>query len=120
VEQIAASSGMPLSKVERYAGPVLSERERVLEQVRNTFVSSTRSGPAALRLGDAVDRRLADTTGVRLETVTWSARREQSGVWLVELSFVSQSRRRQGGLALRRRSSGGRRRRQLGGAAVAR
>jgi hypothetical protein len=44
VEQIAASSGMPLSKVERYAGPVLSERDRVLEQVRNSFLSAVGTG----------------------------------------------------------------------------
>jgi hypothetical protein len=67
-----------------------------------------------------VDQRLAETTGVRLETVTWSARREQSGVWLVELSFVSQSRRRKVGLALRRRPPAGHPRGQRGRAHVAR
>ena len=89
VEQIAASSGMPLAKVERYAGPVLSERERVLEQVRNSFVGSVGRGSTEMRLGDVVDRRLADSVGVRPDSITWSARREPSGVWLVELNYVS-------------------------------
>jgi hypothetical protein len=94
VEQIAASSGMPLAKVERYAGPVLSERERVLEQVRNSFVGSVGRGSTEMRLGGVVDRRLAESVGVRPDSITWSARREPSGVWLVELSYVSHSRRR--------------------------
>jgi hypothetical protein len=93
-EEIAASAGVPLAKVERYARPVLSERERVLDQARAGFVSRSRLGESALPLGEAVDRHLADTTGVRLETVSWSTRREESGSWLVELSYVSQARRR--------------------------
>ena len=93
-EEIAASAGVPVSKIERYAGPVLSERERVLDQARAGFVSRSRLGASALPLGEAVDRHLADTVGVRLETVEWSARREDTGHWLVELSYVSQARRR--------------------------
>jgi hypothetical protein len=93
-EQIAASAGVPVAKIERYAGPVLSERERVLDQARAGFVSRSRLGESALPLGEAVDRHLADTVGVRLETVEWSARREESGTWLVELSYISQARRR--------------------------
>ena len=93
-EEIAASAGVPVTKIERYAGPVLSERERVLDQARAGFVSRSRLGASALPLGEAVDRHLSDTVGVRLETVEWSARREEAGTWLVELSYVSQARRR--------------------------
>jgi len=93
-EQIAAAAGVPVSKIERYAGPVLSERERVLAQARAGFVTRSRLGASALPLGEAVDRQLTDTTGVRLETVEWSTRREETGSWLVELSYVSQARRR--------------------------
>lgn len=93
-EEIAASAGVPVTKIERYAGPVLSERERVLDQARKGVVSRSRLGESVLPLGEAVDRHLADTVGVRLETVTWSARREEAGTWLVELSYVSQARRR--------------------------
>ena len=93
-EQIAASAGVPVARIDRYAGPVLSERERVLDQARAGFVSRSRLGPSALPLGEAVDRHLAETTGVRPETVGWSTRREESGSWLVELSYVSQARRR--------------------------
>ncbi|TAL25918.1 MAG: DUF3071 domain-containing protein, partial [Frankiales bacterium] len=93
-EEIAASAGVPLTKIERYAGPVLSEIERVLDQARAGFVSRSRLGESALPLGEAVDRHLADTVGVRLETVAWSARREEVGTWLVELTYVSQARRR--------------------------
>jgi hypothetical protein len=93
-EEIAASAGVPVSKIERYAGPVLSERERVLDQARAGFVTRSRLGESSLPLGEAVARHLSETTGVRLETVSWSTRREESGTWLVELAYVSQARRR--------------------------
>ena len=94
VEQIAATAGVPISKIERYAGPVLSERERVLDQARAGYVSRSRLGASALPVGEAVDRHLADTAGVRPESVAWSARREEVGSWVVEVSYVSQARRR--------------------------
>ncbi|MCY7365589.1 MAG: DUF3071 domain-containing protein, partial [Frankiaceae bacterium] len=94
VADIAATAGVPIGKIERYAGPVLSERERVLDQARSGYVSRSRLGASALPLGEAVDRHLADTTGVRPESVAWSARREEAGTWVVEVSYVSQARRR--------------------------
>ena len=96
-EQVAASAGVPVAKINRYAGPVLAERERVIAQARAGFVSRSRLGASALPLGEAVDRHLALTTGVRAETVAWSARREETGSWVVELSYVSQARRRSAG-----------------------
>ncbi|MCW2679776.1 MAG: hypothetical protein JWM62_1177, partial [Frankiales bacterium] len=93
-EQVAASAGVPVAKIDRYAGPVLAERERVIAQARAGFVTRSRLGASAVPLGEAVDRHLAETTGVRLETVEWSARREDGGTWLVELSYISQARRR--------------------------
>ncbi len=94
VAAIAASAGVPIGKIERYAGPVLSEIARVLDEARAGYVSRSRLGASALPLGRAVDQHLAETTGVRPETVTWSARREQAGTWLVQVSYVSQARRR--------------------------
>lgn len=91
-EQIAASAGVPVSRVERFAGPVLSERERIIEEARATYVGRSRRGPSTLPLGDAVDAALAETSGLRPESVTWTARRLESGHWLVQVSYVARAR----------------------------
>jgi hypothetical protein len=93
-EQIAAAAGVPVARVERYAGPVLSERERIIEDVRAGFVSRSRRGPSQLPLGDAVDAALAETSGLRADSVTWTARRLESGHWLVQVSYVARARTR--------------------------
>jgi hypothetical protein len=93
-EQIAASAGVPVARVERFAGPVLSERERIIDEARATYVSRSRRGPSTLPLGDAVDAALAETSGLRPESVTWTARRLESGHWLVQVSYVARARTR--------------------------
>ena len=95
-EEIAASAGVPVARVERFAGPVLSERERIIDEARAAFLSRGRLGPSLLPLGDAVDAALAETPSLRPETVTWSARRLDSGHWLVQVSYVSRARTRTG------------------------
>lgn len=94
VEQIANAAGVPIQRVERFAGPVLSERERVIEEARAGFVSRNRRGASLLPLGDAVDAALAETSGLRPESVTWTARRLESGHWLVQISYVARARTR--------------------------
>ena len=91
-EQIAASAGVPVARVERFAGPVLSERERIIEEARATYVSRSRRGPSTLPLGDAVDAALAETSGLRPESVGWTARRLESGHWLVQVTYVARAR----------------------------
>lgn len=93
-EQIAASAGVPVARVERFAGPVLSERERIIEEARATYVSRSRRGPSTLPLGDAVDAALAETSGLRPESVVWTARRLESGHWLVQVSYIARARTR--------------------------
>ena len=95
-EEIAASAGVPVARVERFAGPVLSERERIIDEARAAFLSRGRLGPSLLPLGDAVDAALAETPSLRPETVTWTARRLDSGHWLVQVSYVSRARTRTG------------------------
>src|SRR4051812_399091 len=91
-EQIAASAGVPVVRVERFAGPVLSEREKIIEQARAAFLSRGRLGPSLLPLGDAVDAVLAETPSLRSDSVSWSARRLDSGHWLVRVPSVARAR----------------------------
>ncbi len=91
-QQIADAAGVPVARVERFAGPVLSERERILDQARAAFLTRGRLGPSQLPLGDAVQASLAETDSLKPETVQWATRRLDSGHWLVQVSFVARAR----------------------------
>jgi hypothetical protein len=93
-EQIANAAGVPVARVERFAGPVLSERERIIEEARAAYVSRNRRGASLLPLGDAVDAALAETSSLRPESVSWTARRLESGHWLVQVAYVARARAR--------------------------
>ncbi len=91
-QQIADAAGVPVARVERFAGPVLSERERIIDQARAATLTRGRLGPSQLPLGDAVQAALAETDSLKADSVTWSARRLDSGHWLVQVSYVARAR----------------------------
>ncbi|MFJ5859818.1 septation protein SepH [Pseudarthrobacter sp. NPDC092439] len=92
---VAELSGLPLSKVERYEGPVLAEREYVAQQARKVEVAAPAPGHDAYRaaFGDS-PATLADMVGHRLSAhgidpsgVEWDSWRRQDGTWTVSASF---------------------------------
>ena len=95
-EQVARIAGVPVTRVLRYAGPVMSERARMVDEARAATMTKARGGPSALPLGEAVDRHLAGTAGLKTETVDWAARRRDDGTWVVSLSFTARGRSRTG------------------------
>lgn len=86
-EDIAKVARIALSRVMRYAGPVLSERDRIVEQAQGAVLKRARGPELSTPLGEVVDKRLAETVGLRPETVVWTARRRDDGAWVVELSY---------------------------------
>jgi len=90
-EQIAASAGVPVARVERYAGPVLSEREKVINGARAAVLARSRRGLSGLPMGEAVAQHLSQAAGYKPESTRWSARREPSGRWVIELSYVARA-----------------------------
>jgi hypothetical protein len=95
-EEIAASAGIAVERVERFAGPVWSEQEKILQRARATPLLHSRRGLSALPLGEAVDAHFAQIDSLRPESVAWSARREEAGTWIVEVSYVARARTRSG------------------------
>ena len=81
-EQVAASSGMPLDRVLRFASAVLQERDRVVSQARTTAVRP-RSADA---LGTLVEERLV-SRGTDPATLHWDAWRGEDGGWVVRLGW---------------------------------
>jgi hypothetical protein len=87
VEQVAKAANVALSRVMRYAGPVISERDRVVDQARAHPLRRPRNPEASIPLGTMVTKRLAETAGLRPETVAWDARRRTDGNWLITLTY---------------------------------
>ena len=81
-EQVAASAGMALDRVLRFAYPVLQERSRVVAQARTAPVRP----PAPEQLGDLVEERLVGR-GTGADTLEWDAWRREDGRWAVRLSW---------------------------------
>jgi hypothetical protein len=88
-EQVAKAAKVPVARVLRYAGPVISERERIVDQVRVAVLQRARGPELSMPLGEVVEKRLAATAGLRPETVDWTARRREDGAWIVDLSYVA-------------------------------
>jgi hypothetical protein len=92
--QVARIAGVPVSRVEPYAAPVLAERSRVIDQARAATMVRARQGRSVVPLGEAVDTHLASTPYLKPDSVDWSARRSDDGSWIVVLSFVARGRRK--------------------------
>jgi hypothetical protein len=86
-EQVAKAANVPVNRVLRFFGPVASERERIISQAQAATMRRTRGPVATLPLAEAAERRLATTTGLRRETVEWSAKRRDDGAWVVALTY---------------------------------
>ena len=92
---VAALSGIPLAKVQRYEGPVLAEREYVAQQARKIEVASPSAGHDSYRsffgdqpatLDDMVVHRLR-AHGIEPSSVEWDSWRRPDGSWNVVARF---------------------------------
>lgn len=85
-EELAASHGMTLERVMRFAGPVLDERRRIAGEARRARArrTATTEGaePRLVQFGEAVDERFG-AHGIDIAKITWDARRREDGEWLV-------------------------------------
>lgn len=96
-EQIAASAGVPVGRVERFAGPVLAERQQVVQRALTAVLTRERRGESVLPLGEALDGHLRAHAAGPPPPVQWSARRLEDGDWMVEARWAARGRRRQVG-----------------------
>ncbi|GAA4851957.1 septation protein SepH [Saccharopolyspora rosea] len=83
VEQIAAAAGIPEHRVERYAYPVLLERNQIAEMAQRAH-PVREDGPDVQTLGEVV----AHTFGMRgheYSEAEWDAWRGEDGKWVVQL-----------------------------------
>lgn len=89
-EDVAAITGADLEYVQRFEGPVLAEREFVIESalavpVQLAVDPDPLSGGATF--GSVIRRRLADAQAIGERWASW---KEEGGGWVVKLTFVAE------------------------------
>lgn len=85
VEQVAAAAGDDITRVERFAHPVLLERSRAAE-LATAAHPVLADGPAVLTLLETVTTALV-SRGLDPEATTWDAWRNEDGRWTVQLAW---------------------------------
>jgi Protein of unknown function (DUF3071) len=89
VEQVAKAARIPVSRIMIYATPVISERDRIIDQARAAKLLRSRGPESTASLGSVVTKRLTEVAGLRPETVEWSAKRREDGAWVIALSYTA-------------------------------
>ncbi|MFZ0323887.1 MAG: septation protein SepH [Actinomycetes bacterium] len=87
LDDVAAEAGISVERVERYAGPVLHEREHMAQLAAKAGVRRDDHGAVHL-LGELVGDRLEDR-GVPRDALTWDAWRRDDGGWEVRLDYLA-------------------------------
>lgn len=90
VEELAEESGLPVEHVQRYEWPVAAERDHAIAQVRAHRLPGD---DETTTLGEVADTRLA-ARGVTAAEARWSARRDGTAPWVVEVRFSAGDRDR--------------------------
>ena len=90
-EKLAEASGLPIEHVRRFEYPVISEREHSISRVRAKAVLTDDDG--ATTLGEVADERLR-SRGVRPADARWTATRQGTHPWIVQVEFEAAERPR--------------------------
>src|SRR6202140_1962452 len=85
VEQVAESSGGDITRVERFAHPVLLERSRAAE-LATAAHPVLADGPSVLTLLETVTSALV-ARGLDPEDTSWDAWRNEDGRWTVQMGW---------------------------------
>ncbi len=89
-EDVSAVTGAPLDYVQRFEGPVLAEREFVIQSALNVPVHTAMEvDPLAggATFGGVIRRRLVDAGALNERWASW---KEEGGSWIVKLTFVTE------------------------------
>ncbi|MFI6870367.1 septation protein SepH [Nocardia sp. NPDC050406] len=85
VDQVTEESGMPASRVERFAYPVLLERQRAAELAQKAHPVRN-DGPSVETLIEIVSAAFAER-GHNIEVAEWDAWKDEKGYWVAQLQW---------------------------------
>jgi hypothetical protein len=88
-EQIARENNVAIEKIERFAGPILSERIYIIDQAQQIAVRKEGSRDAVTLLGVVISR-LAPRN-IDSAELSWDSWRLEDGTWTVELAYPNSS-----------------------------
>lgn len=86
---VAAVTGMPVEHIEKYEGPILAEREHIVETALDVPVhTALETGPVAggMSFGTAIRSRLSAINALNERWASW---KDPSTGWVVKLSFTA-------------------------------
>ena len=89
-EDVSAVTGAPLDYVKRFEGPVVAEREFVIESALNVPVHTAMEiDPLAggATFGGVLRKRLVDAGAINERWASW---KEEGGPWIVKLTFTAE------------------------------
>lgn len=92
MDEVAAEAGISIERVERFAGPILHEREYIAQEAAKVSVRRDDHG-AVMLLGELVGQRL-EQRGVPRDGMHWDAWRRDDGGWEVRLDYVAGGKER--------------------------
>ena len=81
--EISENTGTPLEKIERFAGPIMHERNHIISHALDTQIKRGRSD---LTLREVVDERLG-ARGVDLKSLEWNGYRQEDGTWIISVHY---------------------------------
>lgn len=84
-EQIAREGQTTVDKVERFSGPIMQEREYILNNARQLIMRKD-AHRTDLTFGDVVLAKLA-SRGVDVDQISWNTWRLADGTWHIELHY---------------------------------
>ncbi len=90
---VAAAAGVPVEKIDAYAGPVIAEREHAAMMARTSQVRRRGESSAQRHLGDVVADALA-RRGIDAAQLLWDAWRGEDRRWTVQVSWTQQDQER--------------------------
>lgn len=86
-EELATASGVALARIERFAGPVLSERAHVADEARAARISWQGIGDEPSGSLDSVVSAWLARRGVEPDSIEWDAWRRDESVWVVQVGY---------------------------------
>lgn len=87
LQDVADEAGISMERVERFAGPILHEREYIAQEAAKVSIRRDDHG-AVMLLGELVGQRL-EQRGVPQDGMQWDAWRREDGGWEVRLDYLS-------------------------------
>jgi Protein of unknown function (DUF3071) len=84
-EQVAREGQITVEKVERFSGPIMQEREYILDRARE-LVMRKDAYRSDLTFSDVVFAKLSPR-GVDTDQISWNTWRLPDGIWHIELHF---------------------------------